>query len=302
MAEEKSRKELLEEPDPFMVFVGKAMTFVKTYQQQIIMAVIAVVLVALVIFGVIHFRQKSEDRAAALFGKAVVKYHGAMQSKSKPDFAAYEEVKADFRAVIDQYGSTGAGRAALIKYADICFEMKQYDEAIDAYQKALAAFKDQNDFTGLINNGLAYAHEARGDMDEAEKYFNRVLADPHAVAKDHVLFNLARIYEKQGRTDQRAEALKRLVTEYPESIFYQPAKEKMFVPASVELDAESAGVPLPTAGEKVPEALVSEQPEEATAPATQPVEDEGLEISESPEPETAEVVAPPVEEEGAVEP
>lgn len=300
MAEEKSRKELLEEPDPFMVFVGKTMTFAKTYQQQIIMAVIAVVLVALVFFGVIYFRQKSEDRAAALFGKAVVKYQGVMQSK--PGFAAYEEVKADFRAVIDQYGSTGAGRAALIKYADICFEMKQYDETIDAYQKALAAFTDQNDFTGLINNGLAYAYEARGDMDEAEKYFNRVLADPHAVAKDHVLFNLARIYEKQGRTDQRAEALKRLVTEYPESIFYQPAKEKMFAPATGELEAESAGVPISTAEEKVPEAIVSEQPEEATAPATQPVEDKGNEISESPEPETADAAAPPGEEEGAVEP
>ncbi len=300
MAEEKSRKELLEEPDPFMVFVGKVMTFAKTYQQQIIMAAIALVLVAAVISGMVYFRQKSEDRAAALFGTAVVKYHGIMQSNSSPDFAAYEEVKADFRAVIDQYGSTGAGRAALIKYADICFEMKQYDETIDAYQKALAAFKDQDDFTGLINNGLAYAYEARGDMDEAEKYFNRVLADPHAVAKDHVLFNLARIHEKQGRTDHRAEALKRLVTEYPESIFYQPAKEKMFVPASAE--AESAGVPIPTAGGKVPVAIVSEQPKEATAPATQPVEDEGIEISESPESETSEAASPPVEAEGAVAP
>lgn len=230
MAEEKSRKELLEEPDPFMVFVGKAMTFLKTYQQQIVMATIAVVLVALVVSGVFYFRQKSEDRAAALFGKAVAKYQGILQKKS--GFEAYEEIKGDFAAIIDQYGSTGAGQAALITYANVCFEMKQYDEAIDAYKKALAAFKDRGDFAGLIHNGMAYAYEAGGDMDAAEKYFNLVLADPHAVAKDHVLFNLARIYEKQGRAEQRTEVLNRIVTEYPESIFHQTAKEKMFVPAS----------------------------------------------------------------------
>lgn len=281
MAEEKSRKELLEEPDPFMVFVGKVMTFAKTYQQQIIMAVIAVVLVVVVISGVVYFRQKSEDRAAAMFGKAVVKYQGAMRNKA--GFAALEEVKGDLKAVIDQYGSTGAGQSALIKYADVCFEMKQYDEAVDAYQKALSAFKGHDDFIGLINTGLAYAYEARGDVDEAEKYFNRVLSDPQAVGKDHVLFNLARIYEKQGKADQRTDALKRLVAEYPQSIFYQPAKEKISAPASTSSKASAVAVPMPTAGEKAPDEMAPELPEEVMAPAAQPVEEENREISESPE-------------------
>jgi len=275
MAEEKSRKELLEEPDPFMVFVGKVMTFAKTYQQQIVMAVIAVVLVAVVISGVVYFRQKSENRAAAMFGKAIVKYQGALQSKA--GVAAYEEVKGDFKAVIDQYGSTGAGKSALIRYADICFELKQYDEAIDSYQKALIAFKGNNEFIGLINSGLAYAYEAKGDMDAAEKYFNQVLSDPNAVAKDHVLFNLARIYEKQGRADHRADALNRLVTEYPESIFYQPAKEKMFVPVAAARGTGAVQVPGQTAAEKAPESFLSEPPEEEAAP----VEAERPEISES---------------------
>lgn len=274
MVEEKSRKELLEEPDPFMVFVGKAMTFVKTYQQQIVMAVIAVVLVALVISGVVYFRQKSEDRAAAMFGKAIAKYQGIMQNT--PGFAALEEIKGDFKAIIDQYGSTGAGRSALINYANVCFEMKQYDEAIDAYQKALTAFKGQNDFAGLINTGLAYAYEAKGDEEEAEKYFNRVLSDPNAVAKDHVLFNLARIYEKQGRAEQRDDALKRLVTEYPESIFYKPAKEKMFVPVAAARKTGAMQVPVQTAAEKAPESLISAPPEAAA-----PVEAEMPETSES---------------------
>lgn len=292
MAEEKSRKELLEEPDPFMVFVGKAMTIVKTYQQQIVMAVMAVVLVALVISGVVYFRQKSEDRAAAMFGKAIAKYQGIM--KNTPGFAALEEVKGDFKAIIDQYGSTGAGRSSLIKYANLCFEMKQYDEAIDAYEKALTAFKGQNDFAGLINNGLAYAYEAKGDVEAAEKYFNRVLSDPNAVAKDHVLFNLARIYENQGRAEQRDDALKRLVTEYPESIFYQPAKEKMFVPVSAARKTGAVQIPVQTVPEKVPEAAA---PVEVEMPEiSEPVEAEATTVDD------AEDVALPVEDEGTVVP
>jgi len=36
MSEEKSRKELLEEPDPFLVFVGRMMEFGKMYQIKLL--------------------------------------------------------------------------------------------------------------------------------------------------------------------------------------------------------------------------------------------------------------------------
>ncbi len=253
MAEEKSRKELLEEPDPFMVFVGKAMDFAKTYQQQIIMAVIAVVLAVLVISGVVYFRHKAEDRAAAMLGKAVLKYQAARQGKE--GFAAYENVKADLKALIDQYGSTSAGRAALIKYGDVSFEMKQYDEAVDAYLKALNAFEGQDLFAGLIHNGLAYAYEAKGDVDAAEQHFNQVLSDPDAVGKDHALFNLARIYQKQDRDDQQAAALERLVSEHPDSIYYQPASEMLNAPIPAAAGAGSTPISMPAADERLMEPI-----------------------------------------------
>jgi tetratricopeptide (TPR) repeat protein len=298
MAEEKSRKELLEEPDPFMVFVGKTMNFVKTYQQQIIMAVIAVVLVAVVVSGVVYFRHKAEDRAAAMFGKAVLKYQAARQDKEGS--AAFENVKGDLKAVIDQYGSTSAGRAALIKLGDVSFELKQYDEAVDAYLTALHAFRDQDLFAGLIHSGLAYAYEAKGDMDAAAQHFNQVLSDPDAVGKDHALFNLARIYQQQGRADQRKAVLERLVNDYPNSVFYQLAAEMLAGPVSAA--ARAVPVPMPTTDERSSEDGIPQTVEDPATSASGPEPDQVEDIPASPEPaESGEVSGPPAEPEGDVE-
>jgi tetratricopeptide (TPR) repeat protein len=298
MAEEKSRKELLEEPDPFMVFVGKIMNFVKTYQQQIIMAVIAVVLAAVVVSGVAYFRHKAEDRAAAMFGKAVLKYQAARQAKEGS--AAFEGIKGDLKAVIDQYGSTSAGRAALIKLGDVSFELKQYDEAVAAYLAALNAFKDQDLFAGLIHSGLAYAYEAKGDMDAAAQHFNQVLSDPDAVGKDHALFNLARIYQQQGRTDQRVEALEQLVNGYPDSVFYQPAAEMLAGP--VPAATGTVPVSMPTTDERSSEDEISQTMEDPATSASGPEPDQMEDIPAPPEPaESGEVSAPPAVPEGDAE-
>ena len=65
MVEEKSRKELLEEPDPFIIFVGRVMTFAKKYQQQIVMAVMAVFIVVVAVSGMVYFKRQAEDNHEA---------------------------------------------------------------------------------------------------------------------------------------------------------------------------------------------------------------------------------------------
>ena len=56
MTEEKSRKELLEEPDPFLVFVGQVIEFGRQYQKQLVTAVTSLLLVIIVIYGIVYFK------------------------------------------------------------------------------------------------------------------------------------------------------------------------------------------------------------------------------------------------------
>ena len=233
MVEDKTRKELLEEPDPFLVFVGRALAFVKKYQQQILLAVMAVFIAAVAVSGMLYYQRHSEEKAAEMLGQAISKYNSLMRKDPKmisymePSAEEYDKSKKAFQEIMDKYGSTGAGKAALLNYADLCYRTKEYEEAIKSYEKALDNIGDQAAFKNLILNGLAYSYEAKQDIENAAKYFNMIVADEGAVMKDQALFNLGRIYEKLGKPEQQMEVYKRIVAEYPNSMYFQLAKEKI---------------------------------------------------------------------------
>jgi tetratricopeptide (TPR) repeat protein len=233
MVEDKTRKELLEEPDPFMIFIGRALAFAKKYQQQIIMAAMAVFIAAVAVTGMVYYQRHAEEKAAEMLGKAISNYNSLVRKDPKivnpkePSAVEYDKAQKMFQEIIDKYGSTGSGKAALLNYADLSYRAKKYDDAIKYYEKALEHFGDQAAFKNLILNGLAYSYEAKEDTENAAKYFNMIVSDENAVMKDQALFNLGRMYEKLGKKEQQSEVYKRIVAEYPNSMYFQLAKEKI---------------------------------------------------------------------------
>ncbi|MDA8404541.1 MAG: tetratricopeptide repeat protein [Desulfobacteraceae bacterium] len=223
MVEEKSRKELLEEPDPFLEIIDRMLAFGKQYQQQIVMGVCGIIALALVITGAVYFNGRTEDKAAVMLGKAVSAYNAL--GKDAPA-AGLEEAKKSFKDIKDKYGSTGAGKTALIYYADVCYALKNYDEAIDAYRKALDAFDDPG-IKSLILNGLAYSYEGKGDYEKAAAHFEMIVSDKSAAMIDQALFNLGRIYGKMGKAKEEKETFARLVKEFPDSMYFSLASEKI---------------------------------------------------------------------------
>ncbi len=216
--------EELGEPDPFLVFVGKMMEFGKKYQKEILATIGAVVAVAIVITGVVYYKNQSEDRAATMLGKTIAKFNSIKKDESS--FIAYEEVKKSFKNITEKYGSTGAGKAALLQYADVCFLTKNYDEAITAYKQALDAL-GKTEFKTMILSGLAYSYDGKEDYKQAVKYFKQIVADDAAVMKDQALFNLGLLFGKLGKPKKEKEAFAQLVSEFPESMYFELASEKI---------------------------------------------------------------------------
>ncbi len=233
MAEEKTSKELLEAPDPFLVFVGKALDFVKKYQQQIMLGILVVVIAGVSVSGMIYYQRHTEEKASEMLAKAITQYQSLVKkdpniiNPKEPSADEYEKGLTAFKEIIDRYGTTGAGRAALLTYGDLCYRAKKYDEAVAAYEKALKAFSAGSSFHRVILNGLAYAYEAKQDFENASKYYQMIVDDARGVMKDQALFNLGRMYEKLGKTDQQMEVYKRIVAEYPDSMYFKLVKEKI---------------------------------------------------------------------------
>ncbi len=226
MAEDKNKETSLPQPDQIEVYAKRILEFVKANQSAITVAVSAVVLAAVVISGVIYFQKRAEEKAQAMLGKAIVQAEAAQRGQASA--AQYAGVKPKFEEIIKKYGSTAAGKAALLKYADLCYQTGDYDTAIEMYQNALDVYNnDEGEIKSFILNGLAYAYEGKEAYGQAADYFNRIVMDKSAIMKDQALFNLGRIYGEMGNSEKQRDAYNRIVSDYPDSMYYHLAKEKL---------------------------------------------------------------------------
>ena len=213
------RKKELEKPDAILEFLQRASLWVSLHKRETAVAAGAFLGVVLLVSGLTYFSARSEKIAFEQLTQI---------SRQKSDGADKAELAEAYRQLNKKRGGTVAGEIAGLKYADACYNAGDYENAITAYQKALSDFKG-NDFLEIMAlNGLAYTYEAAGDYGRAITTFKQIVDNPHAPIKDKALFNLGRMYERQGDTSNSREMFKRIISDYPDSLYARVVKEGDF--------------------------------------------------------------------------
>ncbi len=218
-----TRKELLKEPDEFITFTGKMIQFVRTYQNQLLYGIGALVLIVLIVSGVRLYTSWKENKAFTSLGKAMSQYDENRSSKSEA--TDLNDVKQSFQNVAEKYSGYDGGKLARMMYANICYESGDYDAAIANYTKALQEFSDDPSITLFIQSSLGYAYEAKQDYQTAIEYFEQVASSPSTFLKDEALYNLGRLYAKAGDTEKSKKAFDRILSDHPDSIYVEMVKE-----------------------------------------------------------------------------
>lgn len=221
----KSRKELLKKPDEFITLTGKAIRFVSRYQKPISYSVCAVVAVVLVIFGYRFFAHRAEAKAFSLLEQTMARYE-AQKKATSPD-EAYKKVSEEFQRIVEKYGGNAAGKLARASYANISYDAGDYNKAIELYKRSLKDFKDHPMVYNLILSGLGYAYQQIGDNPNAAVYFEKLAAATDSSNRDEALFNLGMIYEKLGDTDKSHQAFNQILSNYPNSMYFDIVEEKL---------------------------------------------------------------------------
>lgn len=225
MANNKTRKQLLNEPDEFLSFSGKMMNFIIEHKVAVSSVIGLIFAVVIIVSGVTYFSNQEENKSFALMDKALTGYE-ELEKKDGPE-KAYEQTQDDFQKIIDQYASRGGGKAARIAFANIAYKAKKFDKSIELYQKAFQELPGSSSLKNMILSSIAYSYEEKKDYQNAEKYFNMIVTGQDSLLKDEAFFNLGRIYAKMENKEKSKEAYKKLIEEYPESMHINMVKEIM---------------------------------------------------------------------------
>jgi tetratricopeptide (TPR) repeat protein len=224
-AKKKSRKQLLKEPDEFLTFTGKAISFVTGYQKQISYILCTIVVIALIFFGYRFFAQRAETKAFVLLGRIQSKYETLKETSSETE--AYSQVSEAFQSIIKKYGGNTAGKFARVIYANISYNTAQYEKAIALYKQSLNDFKDDKFFYHMILSDLGHAYQQIEDGQNAAAYFEKAASATDTPIREEALFNLGLLYEKSGEDAKSQKMLKEILNNYPESIYSDIVEEEL---------------------------------------------------------------------------
>ena len=98
-------------------------------------------------------------------------------------------------------------REAQLQKAGLLLDLQRPDEAIPIYSDVLGSHLDGN-LKFIAQEGLGYAYEAKGDLDQALAAFTKLAGDnPKGFYHDRSLYHQARIAERKGNPAERGEAL-----------------------------------------------------------------------------------------------
>ncbi len=216
------RRKELEELDPFQENLFKALEYVKTYKKQLLFIACGFAAV-IVIFSVVIYNIKSSgNKASLLLTETLTQYN-----KIKDPKEAYVTVEKDFSKLFEDYSNTTAGKMAKIKFAKICYDASEFQKAYDFYNEALADYKGDATIESLLLSSLGRTCLSLDNFKEAKRFFEKITNKNDALLKDEALFNLGMIAEKTGDNNASNDFYKKIVAEYPDSMYKSLAQYKL---------------------------------------------------------------------------
>jgi tetratricopeptide (TPR) repeat protein len=220
----------------FAKVVARTSENMRVHSRGVSAAAVLVAVALVLVGGYFFWRSNRQEKAGAMLAEAVATLEApvappaigtpAIAGTFPTDRARLEAALPKLVAAADAFPSTRAGIEARYQAAAVLTELGQYSEAMQRYQEVI-----DRDGRGLYGEtariGLARAASLAGEHDRAIEALTAMSTGTDGmIPTDAVLAQLARAYDKAGRTDEAAAAWKRIRDEFPQSVYRQEAGQR----------------------------------------------------------------------------
>ena len=205
---------------------------VLAHQRQTIYLVIAVIVVALAVFGWRTYSQRQTVKAFAAFDDAMTVFQAPVGAPPSPGVTAYPddtkkftEAESTFAAVAAKYLRTRAGELARY-YRALSLEKIGKDDDAKKYLQSLADSHDR-DVASLAQFELAGIDDRTGHGSDAEVLYKHLVANPTVlVPKPVAMLTLAQHYGAKNPTEA-AKLYGQIKSEYPDTPIAEQADQAL---------------------------------------------------------------------------
>lgn len=219
-----ARKKELSQPDEFITLSNRMLTYVRTNKKKIINTV-TVVLIAVVGFAAYsYYVSQREEKAFIHLSKDMDWLEKS--AKENPEAVSLEEVQKKRDVFLKSYSGTSASLLARASYAQLLFERGDYEGAVELYTVLVRNARQNDALRNIAFCALGESYEALNKPEQALENFKAILAGSNSLKKDEALFHMGMIYEAKGDSENSKKSFSRIVTEFPDSMYTDIARDK----------------------------------------------------------------------------
>ena len=192
--------------------LGKSEAFVIKHKNTFVGVIVAIVVVVCgyLAYNTFIAEPKEAEAAKAIFKAEQYFVNGDFETALNGD-----GINAGLLQVIEENGGTDAANMAYA-YAGLCFAQQQnYDEAINYLEKYNGSDKL---VSPMVKRALGNCYAHQDNISKAIKLLLEAADEADNVAvSPKCLFDVAAMYEKQGKADKAIELYNRIKNEYPQA-------------------------------------------------------------------------------------
>ena len=192
--------------------LSKSEAFVIKHKNTFVGVIVAIVVVVCgyLAYNTFIAEPKGAEAAKAIFKAEQYFVNGDFETALNGD-----GINAGLLQVIEENGGTDAANMAYA-YAGLCFAQQQnYDEAINYLEKYNGSDKL---VSPMVKRALGNCYAHQDNINKAIKLLLEAADEADNVAvSPKCLFDVAAMYEKQGKADRAIELYNRIKNEYPQA-------------------------------------------------------------------------------------
>lgn len=184
--------------DPFLEKLAKLEAFVRTHSKIVSYVTLGVVAAVVIVILIVNSKQRASREASGELGLAEL----AIARKD------YDDAIVRLTGIVDKYRGTKSGGIAVLLLGQCYMYKADYDNALNYYTRYIDKYKNDKFLTATAYNGIGVCKEARGNYEEALKFYNLAATEsPYRFQRHEYLLNYAEMLLATGNVRKAEEVV-----------------------------------------------------------------------------------------------
>jgi tetratricopeptide (TPR) repeat protein len=232
----------LKNPDQFLSFWSRVGAAISANRKQVIGGVVAILVAVFGAWGVSALMEKRSADSSRSFSRIeriaaaeLLPAAGDAPKDMTPDVPHFKTEKERLEAALkeaDSFLSSHKGRLrdeAMLLKAKYLLALGRAGEAAPIYQELVSSRGLDDRLRFLAVEGLAYAQEVTGQVDQAIATFGKLADDagPGGFYRDRGLYNKARLLEKKGNGKEAEKLFREILEKAPTTSLREEINDRL---------------------------------------------------------------------------